>query len=84
MFINKLINLSNVISIFHLHDHLIVQIEDASLDDNPSATIISYSGETIQHFYLKQGSNNINTTPYNNKNYAIRVKNGNNVIVQKI
>lgn len=50
----------------------------------PTVNIISYSGETIEKFYLKQGSNDINIANYHNKNYAVRIKNGNNVVVHKI
>lgn len=49
-----------------------------------SATIISNSGETIQQITLVQGRNVVNITPFINKNYAVRVVNGDNVTVQKI
>jgi len=51
---------------------------------NASATIISNSGETIQQIPLVQGRNVVNITPFLNKNYAVRVVNGENVTVQKI
>jgi hypothetical protein len=49
-----------------------------------SAAIINNTGATIDRIELKAGINIIKIDQYINKNYSIRVANGNNVAVQKI
>lgn len=50
----------------------------------PYATIISNTGDAVEHIPLQPGNNIINISAYLYKNYAIRVVNGKNVTVQKI
>ncbi len=48
------------------------------------AFVINNTGATIEKIELQTGKNIVSISKYSNKNYSIRVANGNNVTVKKI
>lgn len=76
--------MSNDILLHNEEDTLVITIETALPNEKATATIISQTGETVENFKLNRGINNIEVTMYKNKNYSIRIKSGNNILVQKI
>lgn len=76
--------MTNDISLFSKDETLTITIAESWHKEKPTATIINYSGETVEKIYLEQGSNKMDISKYTGKNYAIRIQHGNNVVVQKI